>query len=178
MEAHALTLLELRQKIGAIDGRIPRETHGFRYLQQPIAKGSVVEFAGQGKTELCAHFLSEHPELSVAWVEDEFSLNPYALWQRHLNFENLVFVEAGRDMSWAIHQLLHSQAFDLIVSSGRQWEENELRRFQLLSEKAKSTFFLLSEKPQPAWVQSLQVQTRRDDGGLLQTRILRNRITG
>jgi hypothetical protein len=172
-----ISLLELRQQIGAIDGRVPREVYKFDYLQQPLPKGSVVEFAGTGKTELILHFLKEHPTLSVAWVESRFSLNPYALLQKQVNFESLIFIEGGRDAHWALHQLLQSQAFDLVISGDLNLEENEMRRFKLLSEKAKTTLFLLADKMHTSWVQTVQVQTRRNAWGQLQAQVVKKRMS-
>lgn len=145
--APPLLLQELRARLGAFASHSPLEAFPYSRLPSGIPRGILAEITGSGKTESIAQLLAENPALRVAWIESRFSLLPSALSQRHVSLEKIFFVEAGGEASWAAGAVLRSGLFPLVVYHAPYGEERELRRFQLLSEKAGSTMILLGEKP-------------------------------
>lgn len=168
------SLAELRQLIGTIDGSRPKHRRAFSKLPPGLPVGCLVEFSGQGKTELLSQFLKEHPELQTAWIEPTLSINPYALWQRGVDVSKILFIEGGKASVWAAHQVLQSQAFELLTLSGLRLDERELRRLQLLTEKCESHLILLSPEPLKSWALALQIEVQQTSA-VSTFRILRNR---
>lgn len=123
--------------------------------------GRLIEVAGPGKTEFLTFFLKEHPDFSVAWFEKELTINPFALWQKGVSVENILFIET-HDLNWSVQQVLQSQLFKVIVLSQTYFVERDLRRFQLFVEKSNSFLFLLSQDLQQSWVPSLQILLRKN----------------
>lgn len=155
-------LQELRTRLGIQESQ--RESLPCQAFPPGLPRGALVELTGPGKTESVASLLAEHPSLRVAWVESPFSIFPSALLQRNVNLEKIFFIEGGRESAWAAAALLRSQLFPLLVYHAPYGEERELRRFQLLAEKAASTMLLLGNKPSlHSWPirLSLSVQGRR-----------------
>lgn len=155
-------LQELRARIGALEKLSRSETHPYSLLAGGLPKGVLVEVSGQGKTENVAHFLAENSEVPAAWIESEFSLYPPALFQRKRKLENTFFVEAGKDAAWAAATILRSRLFPIVVFHAPYREdERQLRRFQLLAEKAEATMILLArKKPLAAWPIALSLEVR------------------
>lgn len=151
-------LQELRARIGALE-RKSRESFPWSFLPGGMPRGALVEISGPGKTEAVARLLAENP-LPVAWVEAKFSLFPSGLRQHQVSLENIFFIESGKDAAWAAGTALRSQLFPLLVYSAPYGEERELRRFQLLAERANATMILLAKKPSLAWPISLSLEMR------------------
>lgn len=161
---HALH--DLRARIGTLEKR-SRETIPWSCLEGGLLKGGLVEITGAGKTGAVAKLLAES-NLPTAWVESNFSVFPTALVQRQVNLEKIFFVEGGRDCSWAATTILRSQLFSLLVYSAPYGEERELRRFQLLAERAKTTMLLLAPiRPTLAWPISLCLEMRSGSCAIL-----------
>ena len=154
------TLAQLRELIGAVQTQA-RERHHFSIYPEGLPQGSLIEIAGSGKTEFVALFLKEQPELKTAWVEDSISINPYALRQKGVRLKNILFIEAGREISWCLNQALQSGCFQVVVAESRSFREKDLRRYQLLSEKSNGHFFLLSETLGKSWAPHLQFQVEK-----------------
>lgn len=154
------SIAELRELIGAtkLDDR-PR--HSFSLYPAGFSTGSFIELTGTQRTEFIALFLREHPELKIAWVEDSISINPYALKQKGVCLDNILFVEGGKDIAWCLNQVLGSGCFQTVITENRRFNEKDLRRFQLLTEKAQNHFFLLSADPSPSWVPHLQLKVSK-----------------
>lgn len=152
-------LEELRARIGALEIRI-REQHAFSLYAGGLPKGCLVEIAGHGKTECTVRFLSEHPGVAVAWIEGEFSLFPTALLQRRVDPAKILFIEGKKDAAWAAGVILRSGLFPFVIYHAPYKDERELRRFQLLSERARATMILLQEKPSDAWPIALQLEMK------------------
>lgn len=145
-------LQELRARLGAWESHTQKETLPFSRLPNGLPRGSLVEITGPGKTENVATLLAENATLRCAWIESHFSLLPSALPQRKVNLETIFFVEGGTECAWAAATVLRSGLFPIVVYHAPYGEERELRRFQLLAEKASSTMILLGSKPQErAW---------------------------
>lgn len=131
-------------------------------LPEGIPQGAVVELSGSGKTTALAHFLQENPQ-KTAWLEKNFSLFPSALAQLHLSLEQFHFFHTKENSTWAATALLRSQLFPFLVYHAPHGGEKELRRFQLLSERSKTTFFLFSQKPSLAWPIALSLECRNGE---------------
>ncbi len=157
-------LEELRARIGALETGYAREQHAFSLYPAGLPKGGLVEIAGHGKTECAVRFLAEHPGIAVAWIEGEFSLFPTALLQRRVDPAKILFIEGKKDAGWAAGVILRSGLFPFVIYHAPYKDERELRRFQLLSEKARSTTILLQEKPSGAWPITLHLELK--DGRL------------
>src|SRR4051812_16379871 len=101
------SLQELREKVGAI-----LDTHRLRSSFSLLADGfpqrALIEVSGFGKTELITHFLKEHPDFKTAWIEPQITINPYALFQRGLPLEQILFIEARDHLQWCLSQALQS----------------------------------------------------------------------
>src|ERR1700737_2534231 len=111
------SLRELIGQNGMTAGYRNRSCLSFSMLEEGIPKGALTEISGPGKTEFLVRFLSEHPSLKVAWVEDQISVYPYAIFQRKAYLQRILFAEAGSNSLWALMQILRSQVFGVIVFS-------------------------------------------------------------
>ncbi len=164
---------ELRQRLGA-DGQTKERT-SFSFYEDGFAVGSLIEIVGPTKTTALALFLSEHPEMRVAWVTSKLTVHPFALSQKGANLQNILFVEAGNQVNWCLIQVLESGCFQVIVAdigvagpslkTGHAdvsvFSERELRRYQLLSESYHTHFFLLSRQAHKSWVPHLQLEAQK-----------------
>lgn len=157
---HALQ--ELRARLGALETFSRRESRPYSLFPQGLPRGALVEISGAGKTECVAQFLAENAETPAAWIESEFSLYPPALLQRQRKLENTFFVEAGKDATWAAATILRARLFPLLVyHAPYTQDERQLRRFQLLAEKAEATMILLAKrKPHAAWPIALSLELK------------------
>jgi hypothetical protein len=171
----ALRLKLLREQIGAIDGSLAKPCSKFSLMSTGLPLGTLIEVKGYGKTEFVVQFLKEHPEFRVAWVEKEMTLNPFALLQRGIRLEQILFIEAPREGLWALQQVLNSQCFQSIVVSGFEFDFRELRRFQMLNEKSQGHFFILTNEFHDSWVPQLQLEVQRKAGSVLKISTHRNR---
>lgn len=168
------SLQELRHLIGAVEN-LERERSSFSFFREGFPKGSIIEMSGPGKTELVALFLKEHPEFKVAWIEREMTINPYALFQKGLKTENVLFIEAGNELAWCLNQALQSGCFQVLVTNSVTnlaktttnsiSDEKDLRRYQLLAERSQAHFFLLSENLHQSWVPNLQLKIKKNKLG-------------
>ncbi|MGE0207433.1 MAG: hypothetical protein AB7R69_06315 [Candidatus Babeliales bacterium] len=158
MNALKPTLVELKQQIGAIEGVLNRPKTNFSLYAEGIPKNCIVEIAGVNKTEFITKFLEEHPKLQTVWIEREISINPYALWQRGVNLDSILFIECKDEPIWSIQQVLKSQVFEAVILSDIQFIDSELRKFQLLVEKSCSHLFILTNKLHKSWVPTIQIQ--------------------
>lgn len=170
------TLAELRQLIGAVE-TVERARHTFSIYPDGLPQGTLIEVAGSGKTEFVACFLKEQKELKVAWIEENISINPYALRQKGVGLKNILFIEAGREMNWCLSQALQSGCFQVLVAESKSFREKDLRRYQLLTEKTAGHFFLLSQTLGQSWVPHLQFQIEKQ-GKELKVKLSRKRGLG
>jgi hypothetical protein len=175
----ALALRLLREKIGAIDGTLAKPCSKFSLVSTGLPQGAVIEVKGFGKTEFVVQFLKEHlqenPQHRVAWLEKQITLNPFALLQRGLKLEQILFVEASRDGLWALQQVLNSQCFQTIVVTGFSFDFRELRRFQMLNERSQGHFFILNDEFHESWVPQMQIEVQRKTDSVLKISLQRSR---
>jgi len=160
--ASAVSLESLRSLIKSVEKPARRERFPFSSVAPGIPRGAIIEIAGAGKTEVIIQFLAENPTLRVAWVEDHMTVYPCAIVQRRVALHRLLFIEARREVIWALLQVLRSGLFEcVVVSSKEKFNENSLRRLQLEAEKAHVGFFLLSEKQSNAWPIAMKLKVDR-----------------
>jgi len=151
-----------------------KRRHRFSLLGESVGVpvGGLVELSslhGGGKTQAALQFLSENPQLRVAWVEEGFSFYPNALTQNGVDLERVLFVEVDESKSqssqtlWSVLHLLKSQLFEVVVVSGDHFSNKEYRKIQLEAERSQSSILFLTSSPAPpgAWALSLQVWISR-----------------
>jgi hypothetical protein len=135
-----------------------------------LPRGALIAISGAhgaGKTELVLRFLASNPGVRAAWVEDSFTIYPCAFSQHGVGLERVLFVQT-EDSAWAVHQVLKSQVFEVVVMSAEQdafADPVALRRFQLAAEKNVCSVIFLTERtppPDSAWPVSVQLHVSRD----------------
>jgi hypothetical protein len=178
----ALALAALREQIGAIDGSRKTEGYSSEWVSAHIPRGALVEIVGAARTELMVHLLAEQQkessEARALWVEADFSVYPIGLVQKGVELSRLLFVEAPKDSAWVLGQALQAQVFPFLIASDFQFHEKDLRRFQLLSERAHATTFLLSSERRQSWVPQLVLEASpSEEGGEIEVNILRQRYS-
>lgn len=149
-----------------------------------LPQGAITEILGapgSGKTEAVLRFLAAHPELRVAWIEEDFTIYPCAFPQRGVDLARVFFVDCSVESAlWATHQVLSSQLFGIVVLSARIRDLVVLRRLQLAAEKNQARVILLSEvsamaSAGGAWPIRLQLQASRSRAGEPVLTVLRSR---
>ncbi|MBC7692928.1 MAG: hypothetical protein H7222_14290 [Methylotenera sp.] len=132
-----------------------------------IPRGAITEISGRhgtGKTQLVLNFLTENPTTRAAWIEEDLTIYPRAIWQKKIDLNRILFVEARENFAWALQQVLKSGIFEILILSGRL-NELQLRRLQLDAKKSRTSCILLRESPtlQGRWPIALQLgfKTRR-----------------
>ncbi len=174
--ASRLTVEQLRELVGAQADTVARRS-SFSLYPEGLPQGGVIELVGEGKTQWVAQFLAEHRDFKVAWVERVLSVYPYGLMQKGVKLEQVLFIEAGREITWTLAQVLASGCFRAVVSYSELFSENELRRLQLLSERTAAHIFVLSEASHKSWVPVLQIEVQKSSGELV-AHVLRRRGAG
>jgi hypothetical protein len=189
--AVATALASLRELISTAPGYRTRSSLSFSLLEEGIPKGAITEISGPGKTEFLVRFLSEHPSLKVAWIEDQFSIYPYAVFQKKGHLQRILFAEAGNNSLWALMQILRSQVFGIIVFSSTTttplsksgdgggmgqascrtcFDERTMRAMQLAAEKSQTAVVFLRDEPEDSWPISLQIRVERQSVEVLRRR--------
>lgn len=142
-----------------------RKNWEFSCLEGGLPQGALVEVSGPpggGKTELVLKLISEHPGIKVAWVEESLTIYPGAFAQQKVSLQRVLFIETTRYL-WAVHQILRSQLFGMVILSARVANEVERRRLQIAAEKASASVILLAEQAtgQGSWPIAVQLSVRR-----------------
>lgn len=123
-------------------------------------QGRLSAIYGPKKTEFVVHFLAEHTNFRVAWIENEMSIYPFAMEQRHACLKRILFIEAHQDLPWAALQVLNSKIFPIVIIQSSPLPTMDLRKLQLAAEKSMSVVIFLLEKPrQKKWPIALQIPT-------------------
>lgn len=149
--------------IGAVDVTLPREAWPAPGLPDGVPKGAVVEILGPQKFEWLIQFLKEHPELKVFWAEKTQQVLPTALSQRGLDLRQISFGILGDDCFVSLRKIIQSQVYEIILAPNLFKDLKMFRAFQLLTEKANNTLFLVGQKtPCTAWPISLQLQISKN----------------
>jgi hypothetical protein len=111
--------------------------------------------------------LAENPGLKAAWVEERLSAYPPAFVQQGGRLELLLFVQGGEHFTWALHELVRSQAFGLVVlASPFKGQESglELRRLQIAARHGLCAVILAGEIEGPLWPLKLRLETVFEGG--------------
>jgi hypothetical protein len=169
--ARLLELLQADPRYGQLTRAAEKECLPFSLLTNApgVPRGALTQLhgpCGSGKSELALRFLAENPQARAAWIERELTIYPCAFPLAGVGLERVLFVEAGEQQLWAAHQILRSRLFEVVVLAGAQFQEMELRRLQLSSEKARASVLLLTDSPDGpparAWPVALQLEVRRN----------------
>lgn len=148
---------ELRARIQGLSSPVAREFFPFSKFSDGFPRGALVEITGRGKCGVVADFLAENLEFTV-WIEKKREIFPSALLQRKVDLQKILFVEGKNEAAWVAATALRSKVFPIVVFDCVYKDERDLRRWQLLAEKAKATMILLREKPSKFWPISLSLQ--------------------
>ena len=157
-------LTKLRQTMAAV--------HNYTYKRQAykmdgidIKQGRLVYICGNAQTEWLTRFLLHHHSLQVAWIENNLSISPAALYQRKLELERVMFCEAKKHLLWASLQTLRSQLFEAVVYSQNPLaiethalKHADIRRLQLAAEKSAAILFLLGAPPGQQAVNAMKIR--------------------
>ena len=125
-----------------------------------IPQGGITQVSGPGKTELVLKFLEQHPELRIAWIEEAFSVFPFAFLQRKIGLDRVLFVDARDQTLWATLQVLKSQCFPVVLLYAESMDIKDIRRVQLAAERSHAAVLWLSPSGLAAWAVSLQIQLK------------------
>lgn len=140
-----------------------------------LPKGGITEIFGPhggGKTEFLLQVLAKHDSARIAWIGASASFYPCALASYDLDWQRFLFVEAEEEEEfvWSLLQILRSQLFDFVIVRPEElsFDERDLRRLQLATERAKSALIFLKEEPEQKslWPLSLQLEICRKPGSL------------
>lgn len=145
-----------------------RDSLPFSLFSGGIPRGALTELSsplGCGKTEVVLKFLAEHPELSVLWIEQEFTFYPNRMLQERVSLNRVLFVESSEG-PWVALQGLKAQIFEVVVLNSFILSETNLRRLQIATKRAGSIVFLLSEQRTQcgAWAILLQLGVEKQGG--------------
>lgn len=154
---------------------ISREYLGCSMLDAGIARGSITEVSGNGKTEFSARFLLEHRSLKAAWIEENFSVNPCGLQQRNIDPAQILFIESGKNVEWTVLQVARSNVFPIIVLYSDFSDLRAMRRMQIALEKSNTALLWLTPHPKSFWTTSLQLEVYRHQKNL-EVSILKQRF--
>ncbi len=128
--------------------------------------GAITQVRGQGKTLAFLQLLASHPGLKAAWVEERISAYPPAFVQQGVDLNFLLFVQGGKDLHWALVQLLRSQIFKVLAVASPLKDEVQLKRLQLAAERSGTALLVLADIEGPAWPVKLRLHAGVHDGVL------------
>lgn len=141
---------------------ISRSAHSESFKDLSAGESVLVGVTGIRRTEWILDWLVKNPKASVVWVEKSLSVLPTSIAQKGGGLERILFIETA-EIEWTLVTLLRSQLFQAIVSPAEKIlnskDEKNLRRLQLLAEKARCKVFLLADSRQSHWAISEQIET-------------------
>jgi hypothetical protein len=158
----------LKELIRLHEGRSIRERLASGRLVIP--RSAVTAVSGTAKTEAVVEWLRDvlraQPDFRVAWIEDEFIVNPTALFEREIDLDRILFVEGFQDTLWSVAQVLKSGLFGAVVvrpaaGPAGAIPERELRRLQLSAEKSGSALIFLMDAANVPWPVSVWIRSDR-----------------
>ncbi len=154
---------DLRQRTGCTEFT-GREFWSAPNFPSGVARGIVAELLGNARTEWLLQLFALHPEHYILWCERECHANPAAIYQRGVKLERIKFVNTSCDLQQPLRLALESNHYPFIVAPNRFNDTKVFQRLHLLTEKSKSTLFLLAEeKFSTAWPISLQLEISYSD---------------
>ncbi len=143
----------------------------FSKLFDGIPRGCLVEISGADASAQAARFLAEHRQLPVAWIEEDMKTLPeQAVRAANPNLQKILFLDGGKDSSWAAAAMLKSGHFPIIVYRAPYGDIKELRRFRFFARKHNATMILLREEPCFSWPIGLQLRSTAEGIEVLRRR--------
>ncbi|MGZ3693379.1 MAG: hypothetical protein ACXWQO_04255 [Bdellovibrionota bacterium] len=135
-----------------------------------LPRGGLVEISGPNARREVAALLAANPEQAVVWIERTLEPFPADLERMRLNFERVLFVHGDSDSSWAASAVLRTGLFPLVVFSAGYSNERELRRYLRQAKQTNATFLVISERPTPSTLFSVQLLAGKNGLELLRRR--------
>jgi hypothetical protein len=135
---------------------------------QGLPVGALTQIRGRHATAMVLKFLEEHPELRAAWVEERMSAYPPGFVQQGVGLDCLLFVQGGEHFAWALHELVRSQIFPVVVVASPLKGNDaglELRRLQIAAKHASAVVIVAAEVEGALWPLKLRLETAREKGG-------------
>ncbi len=158
----AEVLSQLRSMLGTANSfekkfwATPHDAFGFTCS---VAKGIVVELAGNACHEWLLTLFKLNPEPLIFWCERASRIHPTAIRQRGVKLSRIKFLNSTEDLQQPLRMALESGHYPFIVAPNVFEQVPIFQKFHLLAEKSESTLFLISEKEMtPAWPISLQLE--------------------
>ena len=166
--------VSVQQLKALVTSKIAKELILSPHLASGIPKGAITSISGAGKTEFVTTVLAANPKLNVAWIEKEFTANPFALLQRKIELKRVLFIEAKNEMDWVILQVLRAQAFSFVIFYLEVMELTTLRRIQLASEKSEVATLWLAPAPRGMWPLCLELEVTKKKSEI-QVKVIKER---
>ena len=175
MKAFNKAVLSLAEIKALIQTKTQRQTLPFSLLSSNgLPKGPITAVTGPGKTEFALQLLAEHPELKAAWIEERFSVFPFAFLQKNVSLNRVLFIDAASEIFWATLQALRAQIFEVVIFYCESCDENALRRIQLEAERSQAATLLLTTAQNALWPVSMQIEMVRENQ-TLRAEVIRQR---
>lgn len=159
----AEVLLQLRSMLNTPglsgEGLSQKQFWAAPHFSSGVAKGIVVEVAGNACTEWLLALFKMNPEPLIFWCERASKIHPTAIRQRGVKLSRIKFLNTTTDLQQPLRMALESGHYPFIVAPNNFEQVPIFQKFHLLAEKAESTLFLITEKElTPAWPISLQLE--------------------
>lgn len=135
-----------------------------------LPRGALVEISGPSARRAVAALLAQNPDQAVVWIERSLAPLPPELERIRLNFERVLFVHGDQDSSWAASAVLTTGLFPLVVFGAGYSNERELRRYLRQAKATNATFLVISERPTPSTLFSVQLLAGKNGLELLRRR--------
>lgn len=137
-----------------------------------LPRGALVEISGPYARREVAAMLAKNPDQAVIWIEE--NLEPFpadlARMQSKMSFNRVLFVDGKEDSSWTASAVLKTGLFPLVIYAAGYANERELRRYLKQAKAANATFLVISERPTPSTLFSVQLLARKNGIELLRRR--------
>jgi hypothetical protein len=138
-------LKQLREKIQATQPA-PTRILAHKNFAPGIPQGVLTQVTGSLKTQFVVDFLKEQNRLQILWIESDFCIYPYALWQQEVELGNVFFVKTKKYADQICKEVMDSQVFDIVVLSELTISSSLLIRLHNSIHKSFQVVFLLSSK--------------------------------
>jgi hypothetical protein len=136
-----------------------------------LPRGSLVEISGPNARKAVAELLYGNPDQAVVWIERNLDPLPPDLEHIRLNFDRVLFVHGDTDSSWAASAILRTGLFPLVVFGAGYKNERELRRYLRQAKSTNAIFLVISERPTPSTLFSVQLLAGKNGIELLRRRL-------
>jgi hypothetical protein len=152
-----LSVAELREKLQAVTkldpppGWLVEDFLPSTRNSLILPQGAVVEWVGENAESALCRFFKKHSTTQIAWVDQKLQVFPPAFSQRGVSLKRVLFIESEQHWLWALEQCLRSGSFQFVVAPSDRFPEAKLdvflRKCQLLAERSRTTFCLVSRTP-------------------------------